>query len=134
MSKLILQTAIAGAVLAAMATLGLDLMQPSPITADVIERDKVRGGVGQHATVSWVDSEGVTKAALVFIPSEYVGESRIPVVPTQAPYVSEGRIALHWYLMSGLFGLLVGGLAACTFRSHPYTERPIRQTVSAAGT
>lgn len=133
MSKLILQTAIAGAVLAAMATLLLDLMQPSPVTADVIERHEMVGDIGQEATVAWVDSDGVAHTDRVLIPNRYAGESQVPVVVTQSPYVSGDWIRLRWYLMSGLAGFLIGGLAAATFRSHPYTERPIRQTVSAAG-
>lgn len=76
---------------------------------------------------------GATTTAVLVIPHRYVGADQVPVVVTQVSYVSDGWIPVNWYLFNGLTGLLIGGLAAATFRSHPHAERPIRQISSAAG-
>ena len=129
----IARLAITGAVTGLLVVLALDLLQPSAVMADVVDRQSI-GEIGEQATVSWAGSDGVTLTAFVFIPAEYAHSTQVPLHLTQAPYVGDEWMARPSYLVGGLVGLVFGLLAAFSLHSQPYSEKPIRQVVPMAGT
>ena len=126
-------TGILGAVLGFAVVLGIDLLQPAPVTADVIEVTETPAAFGEVAVVSWVDADGVAQTVDVVIPHEFAGLSQVPLYVTQAPYVSNGWLPLYWYLFAVVAGFLLGRLATTSIFRQPYAETPVRQVVRGAG-
>ena len=122
--------AVIGALVALVVVFVFDLLQSSPIMADVVEHH-----VGEKATLSWVDEGGSPQIAMLTVPSGYVGESRVPIVFNDLgwSYVDDGRLSLYWYLFAAAAGLLIGGPVAHSLRKRPYSEAPIRQVTIGSG-
>ena len=111
-----------------------DLLQPSPVLADVVERHGEVRNIGEKVSVTWVDEVGSTQMADVIVPEEYVGQDRIPIIPNPlVPYVDDGSVSIGWYLLAAMVGLFVGGPVAIGLRNRTYAERPIRQVTWGSG-
>lgn len=133
-----LRLAVICAVIALAVVFVFDLLQHSPVMADVVERHGVAGNGTEQVTVSWVDGEGLTQTADVIAHGKYVGESPIPIIPISpndvlSPYVHSGWLSLNWYFSAALVGLFFGGVVATGLRGRDYEESPIREVTWGSG-
>lgn len=112
-----------------------DLVGPSPVLADVVERRGEVRNLGEEVSVTWVDEVGSTQMANVKVPEEYVGQDQIPLIIQRFGwhYVDDGWLSVDWYLFGAMVGLFFGGPVAFGLRNQTYSERPIRQVTSGSG-
>ena len=110
-----------------------DIIGPSPVMADVVERHGMAAnGTGEVVTVSWLSEDGRQTAEMV-VPDEYAGQDRVPVLARALrPHIDDGWLSPGLYVAAAVLGSILWPMVV-SLRPPAYSEQPIQQVTSSAG-